>query len=122
MRAILAKPAVVREIEIAPGMETSVLPDRLRGLAREGRLSPTSLIERCTVTRRRAIVVALLIDLEARLSMPGRVSARGSGYLGTTSGSTRTKSGALGQVSRRQPSLAAVPQWRPSADRHYHSS
>ena len=67
MRAILAKLAVVHEIGIPPGMETSVHPDRLRGLAREGRLSPTSLIERYTVTRRRAIVVALLIDLESHL-------------------------------------------------------
>jgi len=67
VRAILAKLAVVREIGIPPGAETSVHPDRLRGLAREGRLSPTYLIERYTVTRRGATVVALLIDLEARL-------------------------------------------------------
>ena len=59
MRVILAKLAVVREIGIPPGIETSVHPDRLRGLAREERLSLTSLIERHTVTWRRAIVVAL---------------------------------------------------------------
>ncbi|CAN7653798.1 hypothetical protein LJR219_005185 [Phenylobacterium sp. LjRoot219] len=34
---------------------------------REGRLSPTYLIDRYTLARRRATIVALLIDLEARL-------------------------------------------------------
>jgi len=52
---------------IPSGAETSVHPDRLRRLAREGRLSPTSLIDRYTAARRRATVVALLIDLEGRL-------------------------------------------------------
>ncbi len=67
VRAILAKLAVVREIGIPPGTATSIHLDRLSGLAREGRLSPNYLIERYTVSRRRAIVLALLIDLEARL-------------------------------------------------------
>ena len=67
VRAILAKLAVVREIGIPTGTATAVHPDRLSRLAREGRLSPTYLIERYTTSRRRATTVALLIDLEARL-------------------------------------------------------
>jgi TnpA family transposase len=43
-------------------------PERLRSLVREGRLSPTYLIDRYTVARRRATTVALLIDLEERLT------------------------------------------------------
>ena len=67
VRAILAKLAVVREIGISTGTATVIHPDRLSRLAREGRLSPTYLIERYTTSRRRATTVALLIDLEARL-------------------------------------------------------
>jgi hypothetical protein len=68
VREIIDKLGVVRGLDIAPGAGDRVHPDRLRRLVREGRLSPTHLIDRDTLARRRATVVALLIDLEARLT------------------------------------------------------
>jgi len=68
VRQIIDKLSVVRALKIANGAGDRVHPDRLRRLVREGRLSPTYLIDRYTSARRRATVVALLIDLEARLT------------------------------------------------------
>ena len=68
VREIIDKLGVVRAFGIAQGAGDRVHPDRLRRLAREGRLSPSYLIDRYTSARRRATVVALLIDLEARLT------------------------------------------------------
>ena len=68
LRDILAKLADVRGFGIDGEAEERIHPDRLRRLAREGRLSPAYLIDRYTAARRRATMVAMLIDLEARLS------------------------------------------------------
>jgi hypothetical protein len=67
VREIIDKLGVVRAVGIAHDAADRIHPDRLRRLVREGRLSPTYLIDRYTSARRRATVVALLIDLEARL-------------------------------------------------------
>jgi hypothetical protein len=68
VREIIDKLGVVRGLDIALGAGDRVHPDRLRYLVREGRLSPRHLIDRYTLARRRATIVALLIDLEARLT------------------------------------------------------
>jgi TnpA family transposase len=68
VREIITKLADVRKVGIAHGAGDRIHPDRRRRLVREGRLSPTYLIDRYTQARRRATVVALLIDLEARLT------------------------------------------------------
>jgi hypothetical protein len=68
VREIIDKLGVVRAVGIAHDAADRIHPDRLRRLVREGRLSPTYLIDRYTSARRRATVVALLIDLEARLT------------------------------------------------------
>lgn len=68
VREIVDKLGAVRALDIAHNAGDRIHPDRLRRLVREGRLSPTYLIDRYTLARRRATVVALLIDLEARLT------------------------------------------------------
>jgi len=68
VREILEKLAVVRSLALDPAAESRVHPDRLRLLAREGRLAPAYAIERYTPARRRSILVALLLDLECRLT------------------------------------------------------
>lgn len=67
VREIIDKLGVVRAVGIDHDAGNRVHPERLRRLVREGRLSPTYLIDRYTLTRRRATIVALLSDLEARL-------------------------------------------------------
>jgi TnpA family transposase len=64
---ILAQLQAVRALGIDPLAESRVHPDRLARWAREGRLSPAYLMDRYTTARRRATIVALLLDLEARL-------------------------------------------------------
>lgn len=68
VRAILNKLKAVRDLRIEPGTAARIHPDRLTQLAREGRLTPPYLLDRYTTARRRATVVALAIDLEARLT------------------------------------------------------
>jgi len=68
VREIIDKLAIVRAVGIDQGAADRIHSDRLRRLVREGRLSPTYLIDRYTSARRRATVVALLIDLESRLT------------------------------------------------------
>ena len=68
VREILSKLAAVREFGLDGAARDRVHPDRLHRLAREGRLSPAYLIERYTPARRRAILVALLLELEPRLA------------------------------------------------------
>lgn len=67
VRDILAQLQAVRALGIDPLTENRIHPDRLARLAREGRLSPAYLMDRYTTARRRATIVALLLDLEARL-------------------------------------------------------
>ena len=67
VRDILAQLQAVRALGVDPLAESRVHPDRLARLAREGRLSPPYLMDRYTTARRRATIVALLVDLEARL-------------------------------------------------------
>lgn len=68
VREIVDKLGAVRALDIAHSAGDRIHPDRLPRLVRESRLSPTYLINRYTLARRRATVVALLIDLEARLT------------------------------------------------------
>jgi len=68
VRDILAQLRAVRAFGIDPLTATRVHPDRLARLAREGRLSPSYLMDRYTTARRRATIVAMLLDLEARLT------------------------------------------------------
>ena len=67
VRDILAQLQAARALGIDPLAKSRVHPDRMARLAREGRLSPAYLMDRYTTARRRATIVALLLDLEARL-------------------------------------------------------
>lgn len=67
VRHIVERLRVVRAIGIPQDTGAYVHPNRRHQFVQEGRLSPAYLIQRYTVPRRRAIIVALLIDLEARL-------------------------------------------------------
>lgn len=67
VRDIVERLRVVRELGIPHDTGARVHPARRHQFVREGRLSPAYLIARYTLPRRRAILVALLTDLEARL-------------------------------------------------------
>lgn len=67
VRDIVERLRVVRELGIPHDAGARVHPARRHQFVREGRLSPAYLIGRYTAPRRRAILVALLIDLEERL-------------------------------------------------------
>lgn len=58
----------VRDIGLAPELATRIHKDRFRQLVREADLSEVRQLERHTMHRRRAIQVALLLDLEPRLT------------------------------------------------------
>lgn len=68
IREILDRLRFVRRIGISADTAAAVHPDRYRQLVREGRASPAYLIERYATARRRATAIALLIDLEERLT------------------------------------------------------
>lgn len=68
VREIVDKLAAVRGVGLNPTLAERLHPDRFRQLVREGRLSAAYALERYTPRRRRAILVALLIDLEQRLT------------------------------------------------------
>lgn len=68
VREILDRLRFVRAIGIPAKARTMVHPDRYRQFVREGRVSPAYLIERYAASRRRATLVAFLIDLEERLT------------------------------------------------------
>lgn len=68
IRQILECLRQVRAIGIAPGTVDGIHPDRFRQFVREGRASPAYMIERYAPLRRRATLVAFLIDLEERLT------------------------------------------------------
>jgi hypothetical protein len=58
----------VREIGVPPEAAGRIHEDRFQQLIREARLSDAHQMGRYTVQRRRAILVASVIDLEARLT------------------------------------------------------
>ncbi|MEY9197293.1 hypothetical protein ABIA16_002409 [Sinorhizobium fredii] len=58
-----------RYVTLRPAKLTAAVhPDRYRQFVREGRASSAYLLERYTASRRRATLVACLIDLEERLT------------------------------------------------------
>jgi hypothetical protein len=65
VRDILERLRMVREIGIPAKLSAAVHADRYRQFVREGRASPAYLLERYTASRRRATLVACLIDLAA---------------------------------------------------------
>ncbi|MCQ9148146.1 MULTISPECIES: Tn3 family transposase [Brucella/Ochrobactrum group] len=68
VRDILERLSFVRTIGIPAANSATLHPDRYRQLVREGRMSPSYIIERYTLSRRRATLVAFLIDAEERLT------------------------------------------------------
>jgi hypothetical protein len=68
LRELVDKLKTVHSLDLDPGTADRVHPERFRQFAREGRLTPAYAIERYTPRRRRAILVATLLDLEARLT------------------------------------------------------
>jgi TnpA family transposase len=68
IREILDRLQFVRQIGIPAKAAGMIHPDRYHQFVREGRASPAYMIERYTRPRRRATLVAHLIDLEERLT------------------------------------------------------
>jgi uncharacterized protein DUF4158 len=68
VRALLDRLRRVREIGIPAEVAGRIHEDRFRQLVREGRISDAHQIARYAMLRRRAILVASVIDLEARLT------------------------------------------------------
>jgi Domain of unknown function (DUF4158) len=68
VRALLDRLRRVREISVPPEAAGRIHHDRLQQLIRESRISDAHQIGRYTAHRRRAILVAAVIDLEARLT------------------------------------------------------
>ena len=68
VRQILDLLRQVRKIGISPDVAGLIHADRFRQYVREGRASPAYMIERYIPSRRRATVVAFLLDLEERLT------------------------------------------------------
>src|SRR3984893_15195943 len=74
VRALLDRLRRVREIGVPPEAAGRIHDNRFQQLLREGRISDSHQIGRYAVQRRRAIVVAAIIDLESRLTdavLPG---------------------------------------------------
>ena len=68
VRALLDRLRRVREIGVPSEAAGQIHEDRFRQLIREGRISDAHQIARYAPLRRRAILVASVIDLEARLT------------------------------------------------------
>jgi TnpA family transposase len=68
VRALLDRLRLVREIGVPAAAAGRIHEDRLQQLIREGHITDPHQIGRYAVQRRRAILVAALIDLEARLT------------------------------------------------------
>jgi TnpA family transposase len=68
VREVIDKLRFVRNVGIGPDGAARVHENRFRQFAREGLASPSYLIDRYAPHRRRATLVALLIDLEVRLT------------------------------------------------------
>ena len=58
----------VRAIGLPAAIGDTIHPDRFHQLVREGRASPAQLLGRYTPSRRRATLVAVLLDIETRLT------------------------------------------------------
>jgi TnpA family transposase len=67
VRGLIARLQYVRAIGFDAATAETIHHSRFRQLAREGRVSPAHLLARYTPSRRRAILAALIIELEARL-------------------------------------------------------
>ena len=67
VRGLIARLQHVRSIGIAPVATATMHHSRFRQLAHERRASPAHLLARYAPSRRRAILAALIIELEARL-------------------------------------------------------
>jgi len=68
IRQILDRLRQVRKMGISPEVAGRIHADRYRQYVREGRASPAYMIQRYTPSRRRATLVAFLLDLEERLT------------------------------------------------------
>ena len=68
IRQILDRLRQVRKVGISPDVAGRIHADRFRQYVREGRASPAYMIERYIPSRRRATLVAFLLDLEERLT------------------------------------------------------
>ncbi len=68
IQEILDRLQFVRQIGVPAKQAAIIHPDRYHQFVREGRASPAYMIERYTRPRRRATLVAHLIDLEERLT------------------------------------------------------
>ena len=68
VKGILDRLKVVRAIAIPADRAQRIHVERYRQYVREGRASPAYMVERYTVSRRQATLVACLIDLEERLT------------------------------------------------------
>jgi Domain of unknown function (DUF4158) len=118
VRALLDRLCRVREMGVPPETVARVHDDRFQQLVREGRISDAHQIGRYAALRRRAILVASVIDLEARLTdavldMADKLIGRLSGNprpFGHRSRSPPDRRGARrgGQVDRRL--IRARPQ------------
>jgi hypothetical protein len=68
IKEILDRLQFVRQVGIPAKQAAMIHPDRYHQFVREGRASPAYMIERYSRARRRATLVAHLIDLEERLT------------------------------------------------------
>jgi TnpA family transposase len=68
IRDILNRLRFVRNLGIPASVLNSIHPERYNQLMREGRISSPYMIERYSASRRRAILVAFLLDMEERLT------------------------------------------------------
>jgi sirohydrochlorin ferrochelatase len=68
MAAITERIAYVRAIGIDPAITDTIHERRFDQYARQGAVAPAFLLSGYSVLRRRATVVAQLVDLECRLS------------------------------------------------------
>jgi hypothetical protein len=79
IRELLDRLHRVRDIGLPAEITTRIHEERLRQLVREGYASDAHQLGRYTARRRRAILIATTIDLEARLTdvcSPGRAIRR----------------------------------------------
>lgn len=68
VRGLIDRLRYVRAIGIAPEQAELIHPDRFTQLAHEGRVTPAHLLSRYMPSRKRAILTALAIEHEARLT------------------------------------------------------
>ena len=68
VRALLDRLRFVRDIGVPPEAAARIHDDRFQQLVREGRISDAHQISRYVAHRRRAILVAAVLDLETRLT------------------------------------------------------